>query len=122
MSQFDQKVLTDLGKKIAKVDHLIVGALRKRIELSLKVGAYKQEHDKPIYRGDIEDERVRDIQVWAKENGLNPHFVHSILYLVIDESCKNQMIQLQKDPEDLAQMGNCCICFRCYTDAVGWHC
>jgi SAM-dependent methyltransferase/chorismate mutase len=88
--------LKDLGERLAVVDATVMRLIKHRMDLARLVGENKIETEKKIFRSDIEDERIGRIVSIARELGLNPHFATSLLYLLINESCKLQMIQLQE--------------------------
>lgn len=89
--------LEELGKRLATVDTMIMVLAAKRMELALHVGRHKRETGEKIFRADIEDRRIERVRAWAKDHGVNPHFAESLLYLLINESCKQQMILLQSE-------------------------
>lgn len=89
--------LEQLGVRLASVDTMIMVLAKRRMELALQVGHYKRRENEKIFRADVEDKRIAKIKEWALEHGLNPNFAASFLYLLIDESCKQQMIQLQEE-------------------------
>jgi len=93
--------LKELGSRLAKVDHLLVNVLGMRMKLALQVGEYKTLKREPIYRAEVEENRLNQVGEWAKTQGLNPRFAQSVLYLAIDESCKVQMIRLQQEQENI---------------------
>lgn len=88
--------LMQLGIMIKKVDRLIVELLAKRKALALQVEEYKRSKGDPIYRPEVEKERLDQAVIWANDYGLNPEFVRSVLHTIINESCKDQMRQLQE--------------------------
>lgn len=87
--------LKELGQRLAKVDGLIMKLVANRMSLAAQVGTYKRRKGEAIFRADIEDRRIEVVREIAKSIGLNPHFAETLLYLLINESCKLQMIQLQ---------------------------
>jgi len=89
--------LEELGSRLATVDTMIMQLIMRRMALAEQVGKYKREKDERIFRADIEDRRIDAIRKWASVHGLNQHFAESILYALINESCKLQMIQLQEE-------------------------
>ncbi|MEK7510803.1 MAG: methyltransferase domain-containing protein [Patescibacteria group bacterium] len=89
--------LEELGRRLATTDVLIMQLIKRRMELAEQVGKFKRQKDEPIFRAEIEDRRIQTIRDWATEHGLNPHFAELILYALINESCKLQMIQLQQE-------------------------
>ncbi|MBI4059515.1 methyltransferase domain-containing protein [Candidatus Giovannonibacteria bacterium] len=79
-----------------KADKQLVEVLGKRLELSRLVEKLKREGKKTpdhIYNAKAEKERLDEAGAYAQELGINPYFVQAVLYLIIDESCKIQMIQ-----------------------------
>lgn len=98
--------LKELGSRLAKVDILLMELLKRRMELAFQVGTYKMKKGKKFIRIKIENQRLAKVRAWARKNKMNPHFVNAVLYTVIGESCKQQLVQLQntskrqlKDPE-----------------------
>lgn len=89
--------LKQLGARLAKVDTMILTLAKRRMELAQQVGLFKRRANQKIFRADIEDERIVRIKELALEQDLNPNFAASLLYLLINESCKLQMIQLQEE-------------------------
>lgn len=89
--------LEELGARLARVDTLMMVLAKRRMELALQVGVFKRHANQKIFRADVENRRIAKIKEWAAEHGLNPNFAASLLYLLIDESCKQQMIQLQEE-------------------------
>ncbi len=87
--------LKELGKRLYGVDMLIVALLKRRMDLALQVGEYKIEKGQKIFRASVESKRLAQVRAEARRCKLSPHFAASILYQAIDESCKQQMIQLQ---------------------------
>lgn len=89
--------LEELGSRLATVDTMIMQLIMRRMELAEQVGKFKRQKGERIFRADIEDRRIDAIRKWASVHGLNQHFAESILYALINESCKLQMIQLQEE-------------------------
>lgn len=85
-----------LGKRLYGVDMLIVALLKRRMDLALQVGEYKIEKGQKIVRASVESKRLAQVRAEARRLKISPHFAASILYQAIDESCKQQLIQLQK--------------------------
>src|SRR3972149_5362321 len=81
--------LSQLGGRLAKVDMMLMALLKRRMDLALQVGEYK------ISKAKIESKRLAQVRIWARKNKMNPHFAETVLYTIIGESCKQQMIQLQ---------------------------
>lgn len=94
--------LDELGAMLKLTDRQIVDLVGIRLSLSREVEEAKREKGQPIVRLDIEQARLEQIARWAEEVGLNPGFAISVLYSIIGESCKVQLMQLQEAPPLLA--------------------
>ncbi len=92
--------LEELGSRLATVDTMIMQLIMRRMALAEQVGKFKLKRCERIFRADAEDRRIDAIRKWASTHGLNQHFAESILYALINESCKLQMIQLQEEVLD----------------------
>lgn len=93
---FRSLTLEQLGSRIDLVDATLLALVANRMTLTLNVGALKKSTDDAIYNRTRERERL-DMARYLAVNGLglDDNFAHALLYLIIDESCKQQMIQLQ---------------------------
>ena len=91
--------LSEIGARLAKVDMLLMSIVKQRMDLALEVerrkSVGKTAEERKIFNFKREEERLMAVGDWAKEHGMNPHFAQTLLYLLIGESCKQQMIQLQ---------------------------
>src|SRR3990167_963189 len=87
--------LKTLGVRLTRADKLLVKVLGHRMELVRQVGAHKARNGQKIIRVEIERQRLIKARAWARKNGLRPDFVSAILYLIIAESCRLQIDQLQ---------------------------
>jgi SAM-dependent methyltransferase/chorismate mutase len=92
--------LTKLGSRLAAVDTMLMQLVLRRMELAEQVGRYKRQNGGVIFRAQTEDGRIEAARKWALAHGLNVHFAESIMYSLINESCKLQMIQLQEKVSD----------------------
>lgn len=88
--------LAEIGRRLRTTDLHTLRVVKHRMDLALEVGRRKRATGEAIFRASVEDERIAAIEKDALSIGLNPHFASSLLYLLINESCKQQMIQLQK--------------------------
>ena len=88
--------LKTLGDELKLIDQGIVDLVLKRMNLAKQVGFVKYLKGDEISRLSVEDARIADIRQYAESVGLNPNFAAMLLYAMIDESCKEQMIQLQR--------------------------
>ncbi|MBI5913171.1 methyltransferase domain-containing protein [Candidatus Azambacteria bacterium] len=87
--------LKELGSRLYKVDMLVVALLKRRMDLALQVGEFKVRNGQKIFRASVESKRLAQVKAEARKRNLSQHFAASILYQAINESCKQQMIQLQ---------------------------
>ncbi len=88
--------LKTLGDKLKLIDQGIMDLVLKRMQLARQVGFFKYLKGDEISRPSVEDSRIAGIRQYAESIGLNPNFASSLLYSLIDEACKEQMIQLQR--------------------------
>lgn len=88
--------LKSLGEKLRLIDQGIMDLVSKRMQLAKQVGLFKYLKGEEISRPPIEDIRIANIKQYAESMGLNPNFASLLLYALIDESCKEQLIQLQR--------------------------
>ncbi|MBI5186158.1 MAG: methyltransferase domain-containing protein [Nitrospinae bacterium] len=95
--------LDQLGSQIELIDEFTLVIAAHRMELSLNVGAFKKSQNPPtpIFNKERENGRLEKVMKIAEELGLNPNFAASMLYNIIGESCKQQMIQLQGNYDPL---------------------
>lgn len=96
--------LSETGKRIGVLDQALVRLLAKRIRLAQDVGVRKQLDDDPIFRAQVEDRRIEKVREVAREEGINPHFIHQLLYAIIGESCKIQMAEVQSSDKRRLQL------------------
>lgn len=89
--------LEECGKRLAVIDTMIVNLILRRMQIAETVGDIKRKSGQKIFRASIEDKRLARIRKEALRLGLNPHMVASILYTLINESCKLQMDRLQSE-------------------------
>lgn len=91
MSQSSER-LKVIGRRLAVIDQMLVHLFARRLGLSREVAMTKMEGKDGLYRGNVEKKRLADIAKWAKQEGVNPHFARSMLYQIIGESIKEQMV------------------------------
>ena len=87
--------LNELRSRLKRVDMMLLALLKRRMDLALQVGAYKIQKNEDIFRSETEDKRLAAFREWATNHKMNPHFAEALFYMIIGESCKQQMIQLQ---------------------------
>ena len=86
---------------LERTDHQLVDLLSTRMRLSRFVEECKRDKGESIVHKEREDDRLTKVDQWAKENKINPHFARAVLYFIIDESCKVQLMQLQGEHGEL---------------------
>lgn len=94
---FELLNLEQLGERLGQVDRALVALMQRRMELSLQVEEYKRARNQVISRPEIETNRLNEVCKLAERVGMNPEFARSIFYVIIGESCKVQLIQLQEN-------------------------
>lgn len=88
--------LKELAVRLDKVDMLLLALVKRRMDIALQVGEYKFRITKEdIFRPKIEARRLSKFRRWARTHKMSPHFAEALFYLIIGESCKQQLIQLQ---------------------------
>jgi len=89
--------LKKFGKRIDKIDLALMALLKRRSALTKRVAEYKIRSGQKFVRLNIEKQRINAVRHWAKANGMDPNFAQQILYAIINESCKQQLVELQKN-------------------------
>ncbi len=89
--------LEKIGKRIGKIDLALMALLKRRSALTKRVAEYKIRSGQKFVRLNVEKQRIDAVRKWAKEHGMDPNFAQQILYSVINESCKQQLVELQKN-------------------------
>lgn len=89
--------LKELGRRLRYIDKGVLALVAQRMGLVKQIEEIKRQEGQPIYRSDIEGQRLDQAAQWAQGYGVNPDFARALLYMIIGESCKTQMIQLQQD-------------------------
>jgi chorismate mutase len=88
--------IKEIGKRLHKIDGVLVSALAKRMELAKLVELWKHMHgDQPIIRREIEIKRLNEVAALAEAKGMNPDFGRTFLFTTISESCRVQIDQYQ---------------------------
>ena len=88
--------LDALGRQISKIDISVMALLEKRFRLVRQVAQCKIKNEQKLIRLDVEKQRLDAVMAWAKTHDMDPNFAAQILYSIINESCKQQLAELQK--------------------------
>ena len=84
--------LSDLRKEIVACDEKLIELLDKRLNISLRIGAYKTCKGLLIICKKIEGVRIKDVLKLSRKKGIkNPEFIRAFMYLLMTESCRIQM-------------------------------
>lgn len=88
--------LKALGIRLAKADELLVEVLGYRTQLARQVGAHKALNGQKIIRLEVERQRLIKVRAWARKHDMkNTGFINAVWYMIIAESCRLQIAQLQ---------------------------
>lgn len=82
--------LKQLRQQIEQLDEEIIVAVAQRLDSARKVGEYKKVNHLSIFNGEVENNKMKLADDLAKRYSLDVNFVRSLLYLIINESCKEQ--------------------------------
>lgn len=91
-----QLSLKELGDRLGDIDFSLITLLARRNELVREIARFKMADGQKIIRLNIENERIKAAKKLAKENGLDPNYAAQIMYSLINESCKQQLSELEK--------------------------
>ncbi|NTV44321.1 MAG: methyltransferase domain-containing protein [Candidatus Yonathbacteria bacterium] len=83
------------GKQLKIVDRMIAFLLKKRMDIAIRIARIKMSEGTPFIRLEVEGQRIEEVRRLAGEIGLNPHYLTTVLYTNIGESCKAQLMCLQ---------------------------
>ena len=81
--------LLHLRERIDHIDEEILSALKRRFEITSKVGQLKAEHGLDSVDPAREQEKLQRLSQLAEQNGLNSHFVHQLFQLLFNEVVRN---------------------------------
>ena len=83
-------ILEKYRNKIDAIDDEIVKLLRKRLNISYKIGKYKTKKNMRIYDKKREIEIFNKINQKAERNNLNERFINKIFKIIIRNSRERQ--------------------------------
>jgi len=83
-------VLEKLRNEIDSIDDEIVKLLRKRLNISYKIGKYKTKKNMKIYDRKREIEIYNKINEKAEKNNLDERFINKIFKIIIRDSRERQ--------------------------------
>ncbi|MBR5398717.1 MAG: bifunctional 3-deoxy-7-phosphoheptulonate synthase/chorismate mutase type II [Bacteroidales bacterium] len=87
----DQQSLESLRSQIDSLDASIMKILGERMEVSRKIGEYKQEHNMPVLQSQRYSEIVENRSDLAEAAGLDRDFAKSLMELIHKESVRLQL-------------------------------
>lgn len=87
--------LKKIRKEIDKVDHKLMGLLRRRKSLVEKVGIIKKKQGLPIFNQAREKEIAKKLDKWAVKHGLRKTFLQKVWKTMMDEA-KDVQKKIQK--------------------------
>lgn len=106
------EALIELGRRLHVTDMHLVGLIAQRIHLARMVEYAKGRQATPekplgadIFRAEIETKRLAEVRQAAESFGINPELAVALLYFLIGDSCKAQMIQRESGGSDYDQVG-----------------
>ena len=78
--------LSEIRKKIDKLDEELVRIIAKRIALIPDVANYKKENNIPRYNPERENEVIEEKRKLAKELNINPDLIEDLFKRIIEEA------------------------------------
>lgn len=81
--------LLQLRERIDHIDEEILAALKRRFEITNRVGQLKAAHGLDSVDPVREQEKLQRLRMLAEQNGLNSHFVHELFQLLFNEVVRN---------------------------------
>lgn len=88
--------LGSLRKIIDEIDDEILNALKKRIQVTEEIGAYKKQHNITIFQLERWQEILRTRGQWADKLGLSRQHIEKICQLLHEESIRVQNALMDK--------------------------
>lgn len=61
------------------------------MDITAQVADVKMRDGIPFIRREVEEDRLNDVRKLATQEGLDPNFLSTLLYMIIGESCKGQL-------------------------------
>ena len=86
--------LQELGTLVDDADELMVALLAYRRMLTLRIGALKAEKGLDLFRPEVEKCRLEKAKELARKIRMDPEFASSILYTIMRNSLRQQIIQV----------------------------
>jgi len=85
-----QEKLKEYRKNIDRIDKQIIGLLKKRFEISKKIGEYKKQNNLPVKNKKREKQLIEKRIKSLEKTSLKPGFIKKIFKLILKESRKIQ--------------------------------
>ncbi|RYZ51783.1 MAG: hypothetical protein EOP07_20725, partial [Proteobacteria bacterium] len=77
-------------QEIRSIDSEIINITARRMELALKIGQYKAEHQLPVKDFRVEKEIIERARIKAEGLGLAPDFIEDLMTLLMGHSVNEQ--------------------------------
>lgn len=90
MDKSNQSRLDEWRKDIRAIDQEIIQLSAKRMQLALRIGQYKVEHQLPVKDFRVEKEIIEKTRALAANLGLAPDFAEDLMTLVMGHSVREQ--------------------------------
>src|ERR1700712_2621688 len=95
--------LSELRRKIDKIDDLLIQKTAERMQIAEKIGQYKKDNNITILQVNRWDEILNKRTAYAKALKLSPEFTEKLLELLHAESIRRQTEVMNKDQDKPAE-------------------
>jgi len=75
--------LEEIRKKLDSVDKKIIDMIAARMELVKEISQIKKDKNMPLYDKEREKEVLKNIKLYAEEQGIDTTFIEDVFKLVI---------------------------------------
>ncbi|MCQ2334527.1 MAG: bifunctional 3-deoxy-7-phosphoheptulonate synthase/chorismate mutase type II [Paludibacteraceae bacterium] len=86
----DELGLAPFRAEIDELDETIWQLIAQRMQVSSRIGEYKQAHGLPVLQEQRYDDLLQHRLEWARQNEISESLVHSIMDAIHSESCRRQ--------------------------------
>ncbi|MFH1801608.1 MAG: chorismate mutase [archaeon] len=85
--------LNDFRQEINKIDLELLNLIKKRMNISRKIGKFKRQNNLLIFDSQKEKEIFEELENLAKKKDLDKDFIKSLFKLIMNKSKKEQKCQ-----------------------------